>query len=136
MQSIGRKCDNMNTMEYAKMIRTGEVKVYGPRFTKEGADGSSFEEAKAIGVVRISQHYSGYLGVVVATPAGPQVWMAEGHFCRSHVGRILLLEDSISDKYLEGEVITWGDNLSWMSLTSDEEELEDEDEDTKRILDV
>lgn len=124
----------MTTLEYAKLIRTGEVKVFGPRFTKEGADGSSFEQATVLGVVRISHHYSGYIGVVVATPVGPQVWMAEGHFCRSHKGRILLLEDSITDKYLEGEVITWGDNLSWMPLTSDEEELENEED--KRILDV
>ena len=126
----------MTTLDWAKEIRTGEVRVYGPHFTREGADGSSFEQEKVIGVVKISQHYSGYLGVVVATPSGPQVWMAEGHFCRSHAGRILLLEDSISDKYLEEEVITWGDNLSWMPLTSDEEELDDEGEDTKRILDV
>lgn len=62
--------------------------------------------------------------------------MAEGHFCRSHKGSILLLEDSISDKYLEGEVITWRDNLSWMTSSSEEDELDDEDEDTKRILDV
>lgn len=125
----------MTTLDWAKMIRTGEVKVYGPHFTREGADGSSFEEEKAIGVVKISQHYSGYLGVVVATPSGPQVWMAEGHFCRSHAGRILLLEDSLPNTYLEGEVITWGENLSW-AASSSEEELDDEDEDTKRILDV
>lgn len=124
----------MTTLDWAKMIRVGEVKVFGPRFTEEGADGSSFEQATPLGVVRISQHYSGCIGVVVATPAGPQVWMAEAHFCRSHIGNILLLEDSISDKYLEGEVITWGDNLSWMPLTSDEEELENEED--KRILDV
>ena len=126
----------MTTIEYAKMIRVGEVKVFGPRFTKEGADGSSFEQATVLGVVSIHKHYPGFIGVVVATPTGPQVWMAEGHFCRSHKGSILLLEDSISDKYLEEEVITWGDNLSWMPLTSDEEELDDEGEDTKRILDV
>ena len=126
----------MTTLEYAKLIRTGEVKVYGPRFEKEGADGSFFEQATVLGVVRISHHYSGYIGVVVATPSGPQVWMAEGHLCHSHKGRILLLEDSITDKYLEGEVITWGDNLSWMTSSSEEDELDDEDEDTKRILDV
>ena len=125
----------MTTLDWAKEIRTGEVRVYGPHFTREGADGSSFEQEKVIGVVKISQHYSGYLGVVVATPAGPQVWMAEGHFCRSHAGRILLLEDSLPNTYLEGEVITWGENLSW-AASSSEEELDDEDEDTKRILDV
>ena len=126
----------MTTLDWAKMIRVGEVKVYGPHFTSEGADGSSFEQATPLGVVSISQHYSGCIGVVVATPAGPQVWMAEAHFCRSHIGNILLLEDSLPDKYLEGEVITWGENLSWMTSSSEEEELEDKDEDTKRILDV
>ena len=125
----------MTTIEYARMIRTGEVKVFGPRFTRNGVDGSFFEQATVLGVVSIYKHYPGFIGVVVATPVGPQVWMAEGHFCRSHRGEILLLEDSISDKYLEGEVVTWGDNLSWMPLTSDEEELDNEDED-KRILDV
>lgn len=63
----------MTTLDWAKMIRTGEVKVYGPHFTREGADGSSFEEATVLGVVSIHKHYPGFIGVVVATPAGPQV---------------------------------------------------------------
>lgn len=119
----------MTVLDYAAALRNGEVKVYGPRFTKEGADGSSFAKATPIGVVDISKNYSAYIGVVVATPEGPQVWMAERHLCHSHVGRVLLLEDSLPiSSYLNGEVITWGENLSWNLPKGEEEEEEESDE--------
>lgn len=136
MHSIGRKLVIMTTLDWAAAIRTSEVKVYGPRFTDEGADGSFFEKAIPIGVVDVSKYYSTHIGVVVATPEGPQVWIAEKHFCRSHVGRVLLLEDSLpASSYLNGEVITWGENLSW-NLHKDEEEEEEEKESDEITLDL
>ena len=128
MHSIGRKRYIMTVLDYAAALRNGEVAVYGPRFTSEGADGSLFAKATPIGVVDISRDYSAYIGVVVATPEGPQVWMAERHLCHSHKGRILLLEDSLPADYLNGEVITWGENLSWNSHLDNEEKEDESDE--------